>query len=303
MKNTFHHYLCPPPGGRMETNMNNRKGKSLSVVLIIYLICFVFRILEYFILRTDQTFWGEAFIHKLIGIAILFTGIKLFDFKFNEIGFVKAKSILYISKGLAFGFVMFVLAYSAEILILALHGNFKKLALYVSAYAVDGNIKHRTALVFFAICIIGNIINVVMEEGIFRGLFQKLLEHKYTFIISAVISSGLFGIWHIMAPIRDYYDGTISRSEFIAKSAMLVITSGLVGSKFALITKLTGNLYMAMGDHFVNNTIINILHVISITGTDELMILRISIAQSVSFIIVLIWYFVVRHKKPSFAYE
>lgn len=130
-----------------------------------------------------------------------------------------------------------------------------------------------------------------------------MLEHKYTFIISAVISSGLFGIWHIMAPIRDYYDGTISRSGFIAKSAMLVITSGLVGSKFALITKLTGNLYMAMGDHFVNNTIINILHVISITGTDELMIFRISIAQSVSFIIVLIWYFVVQHKKRSFAYE
>ena len=80
---------------------------------------------------------------------------------------------------------------------------------------------------------------------------------------------------------------------------MLVITSGLVGSKFALITKLTGNLYMAMGDHFFNNTIVNIFHVISITGADELMVLRISIAQSISFIAVLLWCFVVRHKKCS----
>ena len=277
--------------------MINTKRKVLSVVLIIYLICFVFRILEYFILRTDRTFWGEAFIHKLIGIAVLFVVIKHFDFTFKEIGFTKSKTILYILKGLAFGLVIFVLAYSAEILVLALHGNFKTLALYVSAYSVDGNIGHQTALVFFAICIIGNIINVVMEEGMFRGLFPKLLEHKYTFIISAVIASVLFGMWHIMAPIRDYYDGTMSMSGFIANSVMLVITSALVGFKFAMITKLTGNLYMAMGDHFVNNTIVNILHVISITGTDELMILRISIAQSVSFIIVLIWYFVVRHKK------
>lgn len=277
--------------------MINTKRKALSVVLIIYLICFMFRILEYFILRTDRTFWGEAFIHKLIGIAVLFVVIKLFDFTFKEIGFAKGKIILCISKGLAFGLVIFVLAYSAEILVLALHGNFKTLALYVSAYSVDGNIGHQTALVFFAFCIIGNIINVVMEEGMFRGLFPKLLEHKYTFIISAVIASVLFGIWHIMAPIRDYYDGTMSMSGFIANSVMLVITSALVGFKFAMITKLTGNLYMAMGDHFVNNTIVNILHVISITGTDELMILRISIAQSVSFIIVLIWYFVARHKK------
>lgn len=287
----------PPIGSGMEINMINTKRKVLSVVLIIYLICFVFRILEYFILRTDRTFWGEAFIHKLIGIAVLFVVIKHFDFTFKEIGFAKGKTILCISKGLAFGLVIFVLAYSAEILVLALHGNFKTLALYVSAYSVDGNIGHQTALVFFAICIIGNIINVVMEEGMFRGLFPKLLEHKYTFIISAVIASVLFGMWHIMAPIRDYYDGTMSMSGFIANSVMLVITSALVGFKFAMITKLTGNLYMAMGDHFVNNTIVNILHVISITGTDELMILRISIAQSVSFIIVLIWYFVARHKK------
>ena len=277
--------------------MINTKRKALSVVLIIYLICFMFRILEYFILRTDQTFWSEAFIHKLIGIAVLFVVIKHFDFTFKEIGFTKSKTILYILKGLAFGLVIFVLAYSAEILVLALHGNFKTLALYVSAYSVDGNIGHQTALVFFVFCIIGNIINVVMEEGMFRGLFPKLLEHKYTFIISAVIASVLFGMWHIMAPIRDYYDGTMSMSGFIANSVMLVITSALVGFKFAMITKLTGNLYMAMGDHFVNNTIVNILHVISTSGTDELMILRISIAQSVSFIIVLIWYFVVRHKK------
>ena len=277
--------------------MINTKRKALSVVLIIYLICFMFRILEYFILRTDQTFWSEAFIHKLIGIAVLFVVIKHFDFTFKEIGFTKSKTILYILKGLAFGLVIFVLAYSAEILVLALHGNFKTLALYVSAYSVDGNIGHQTALVFFAICVIGNIINVVMEEGMFRGLFPKLLEHKYTFIISAVIASVLFGMWHIMAPIRDYYDGTMSMSGFIANSVMLVITSALVGFKFAMITKLTGNLYMAMGDHFVNNTIVNILHVISTSGTDELMILRISIAQSVSFIIVLIWYFVARHKK------
>lgn len=283
--------------------MLKRKEKSLFAVLVIYLICFAFRIFEYFVLRTDQTFWGEAFIHKIIGIAILFGGIKFYDFKLKEIGFTKGKSLLYISKGLAFGFIIFTLAYSVEILIHVLQGNFKTFDLYVSAYAVDGNIGNQTAFVFFVLCIIGNIINVVMEEGMFRGLFQKLLEQKYTFIVSSIIASVLFGMWHMMAPIRNYYDGTMSLGGFITNLIMLVITSGLVGFKFTMMTKLTGNLYMAMGDHFVNNTIVNMLHVISNTGADELMIVRISIAQSVSFIIVLVWYLVAHNKERSIANE
>ena len=78
---------------------------------------------------------------------------------------------------------------------------------------------------------------------------------------------------------------------------MLVVTSTLVGFKFALLTKMTGNLYMAMGDHFVNNTIVNLLHVVSHTGADEMMVVRVSLAQSVSFVIVLVCFVLHCHKK------
>ena len=42
-----------------------------------------------------------------------------------------------------------------------------------------------------------------------------------------------------------------------------------------------------MADHFVNNTIVNLLHIESSTGTDEMMFLRITVAQTISFLIVL----------------
>ena len=279
--------------------MLNKKQRPLSVVLLLYLICFAFRIFEYFLLRTDQTFLGEAFVHKLIGIAILLIVVKIYSMKLSEVGFSKQKAFPNLLIGLSFGIVTFILAYSVEILILMFQGNFDKLNLYVSAYSVEGNIGNQTTFVFFLICILGNIINVIMEEGIFRGLFQKLLESKYTFIISAVLSSVLFGLWHIMSPIRSYLDGTMSMGGFIANSIMLITTSALVGFKFAMMTKLTGNLYMAMGDHFVNNTIVNMLHVISNTGADELMVVRISIAQSVSFVAILLWHIIAQFKKKT----
>lgn len=53
--------------------MRLEKINVLYCVLAVYCVCFIFRIYEYFVLRTDQSFWGEAFVHKLIGIGILRT--------------------------------------------------------------------------------------------------------------------------------------------------------------------------------------------------------------------------------------
>jgi len=80
-------------------------------VLIIYLLCFSFRACEYFIWRTDQTFWSEAFVHKLIGIVILYITVKTTSFTFEEIGFSKEKIIQNLLKGLLFGLIMFAFAY------------------------------------------------------------------------------------------------------------------------------------------------------------------------------------------------
>ncbi|MDE7433118.1 MAG: CPBP family intramembrane metalloprotease, partial [Lachnospiraceae bacterium] len=177
--------------------MLHKKEGILSAVIFIYLLCFVFRLLEYFLLRTDETFWGEAFVHKLIGIVILFIAVKYYNFKFAEIGFTRDKIWYNLTGGLAFGLVVFIPAYLVEIIIAVMQGKFETLALYVSAYSVAGTVGNQTGFLFFVICIVGNMINVITEEGIFRGLFQKILERKYSFGLSAAIASGLFGVWHI----------------------------------------------------------------------------------------------------------
>lgn len=275
-----------------------QKGKKvLSIVFAIYLLCYAFRLFEYFILRTDQTWVGEAIAHKLIGIVILFVAAKLLQFTVAEIGFSKQNSLRNLLKGLAFGIGVFIVAYAVEVLIAVSHGSFDSLQIYVSAYAIDENIGHQTEALFFVICIVGNIVNVLMEEGVFRGLFAKILEKKYSFVVSALIASILFGFWHVIGPVRNYYDGTSSMGGMIANVIMLLVTSVLVGFKFAMLTEMTGNHYMAMGDHFVNNTIVNLLHVVSDSGADELMVVRVSIAQSVSFILVLLRYIQLCRKK------
>ena len=274
-----------------------KKQNVLTAVLAIYFICYGFRVFEYFILRTDKTWVGEAVVHKLTGIVILFAAVGFLRETLADIGLARKGRLLNIGKGLFFGIGVFIIAYAVEIMMAIAGGTFVSLQVYVSTYAVDQNLGHRTEWLFYIICIVGNMVNVFMEEGIFRGLFQKILEKKYSFMCSALIASVLFGLWHIVGPIRNYFDGVSGVEGMIANAIMLTVTSALVGFKFALLTKMTGSLYMAMGDHFVNNTIVNILHVVSETGIDEMMFVRITIAQSVSFLLVLICYIRREHKR------
>ena len=92
--------------------------RVIRQVLTIYLVCFVARIFEYFVLRTDQTILGEAFIHKLFGIIVICLVVRRSGETLSDIGFVKNDYIRSAVKGLVLGLSMFTIGYFVEILIL-----------------------------------------------------------------------------------------------------------------------------------------------------------------------------------------
>ena len=266
--------------------------KILNSVVLIYIICLVFRLFEYFVLKTDLSVIGEAVIHKMTGIVILVLAARYFNYDSIKIGFSNSSKTLKLSAGIIFGLICFAIAYMIEISIAKASGSYLGLGLYVTSYSTSGNLGNQTAFIFFLICIIGNIINVVMEEGIFRGLFVSRLQEKYSFVAAALISSVLFGLWHGVAPLRSFLYGETSAFGLLMNSLILILSSALVGFKFCMLTKITGSVYMSMGEHFVNNTIVNILHVLTAGGVDTYQVIRISIAQSVSFTVVLILFLI-----------
>ncbi len=274
----------------MGINMANKK--ILNSVVLIYIICLVFRLFEYFVLKTDLSVIGEAVIHKMTGIVILVLAARYFNYDSIKIGFSNSSKTLKLSAGIIFGLICFAIAYMIEISIAKASGSYLGLGLYVTSYSISGNLGNQTAFIFFLICIIGNIINVVMEEGIFRGLFVSRLQEKYSFVAAALISSVLFGLWHGVAPLRSFLYGETSAFGLLMNSLILILSSALVGFKFCMLTKITGSVYMSMGEHFVNNTIVNILHVLTAGGVDTYQVIRISIAQSVSFTVVLILFLI-----------
>lgn len=276
--------------------MQNAKRHPIRFIVCFYLVCFLFRAVEYLVIRTDQGIIGEAFIHKLIGIALLAAAVRLIPYRWSQIGVCADKAVSGICLGLLLGGVVFVVAYGVEMAMHMVDGNAPTLQFYVTSYAIDGNRAMQGGALFILICILGNIINVIMEEGVFRGLFVRLTEERHSFATACVLSSLLFGLWHIAQPIRNVLDGQQSIPGAAMAGLVLVVTSTLLGIQYVMLFKCTGALWAGMAAHFVNNAIINLLHVATFTGTDELQTVRIAIAQSLSFVIVLVFFLRARRR-------
>ena len=134
-------------------------------------------------------------------------------------------------------------------------------------------------------------INVWMEEGVFRGLFMKILTSRHSFSRAALLIAFLFGIWHWVMPLRDYVEGNSTLSNLLIMGIGYIVLAGMMSIKWSLLYRITGSLWMGLGDHLFNNIIVtNLLHVISNGEADSMQIVRILIGQTLSFAVVLICY-------------
>ncbi|MFG6357179.1 MAG: CPBP family intramembrane metalloprotease [Acetatifactor sp.] len=273
----------------------NTKYKSANLCIAIFMLCLAVRFVEYFLIETDKTIIGENVFHKSVGIILLTLALKRIKLSWSDIGFQRNGFVSSTLKGLLLGSVCFTVSYGVELAILALQGNPAHLEIYISGFSLTGSPLRNTDFIFFMLCVVFNVINVWMEEGVFRGLFIKILAETKPFMQANFIAAFLFGIWHIVMPIRSYIDGEMSLAAMVMLGIGYIILAGIMGIKWGLLYRVTGNIWVGLGDHLLNNTVAtNMLHVVSQEGADELQIVRIMVAQIISFAFVLAIY---RRKK------
>ena len=256
---------------------------------MIFVICSVASVIEYFYMRTDETFLSENFLHKLFGILLLWGILSISKLGWKDIGFTSNGIMSGVGKGLLFGLVCAIFAYVVECLTLFfLHGNVH-LSFYASGFSLTNEKVSQAGILLILSSVLFNLINVWMEEGIFRGLFTKILE-GLSYRKSLFFIAFLFGIWHLVMPLRDYLQGESSLVNLIAMGIGYVILAGMMSIKWSLLYKMTGSLWFGLGDHFFNNLASNLVHVVSNSEADSLQIVRILLWQLLSFAIVLIIY-------------
>lgn len=275
--------------------LNQLLKKPILSCSLIFVVCSLARIFEYFYIRTDDTFLSENFLHKLFGILLLWGILSICKLRWKDIGFTSKGIMSGVGKGLLFGLVCSIFAYVVECLTLFfLHGNVH-LSFYASGFSLTNEKGSQAGILFILLSVLFNLINVWMEEGIFRGLFTKILE-GISYRKSLFFIAFLFGIWHLVMPLRDYLQGESSLLNLIAMGIGYVILAGMMSIKWSLLYKMTGSLWLGLGDHLFNNLASNLVHVVSNSEVDSLQIVRILLWQLLSFAIVL-WGYQKTNKK------
>lgn len=260
----------------------------MVILIWSYIGLMVIRGVEVLFIKTDQTWIGENIIHKiccivvfLIVAGLLKISLKDFGFRLKGLG----RSMLY---GLLLGISTFSISYFVEYVVLACMGKNPRLSFYITNFSFSETNVLGFSTVAVVVCLAGNIVNVVAEEGLFRGLYIQLAKKKYSFKKANLIQAILFGVWHINNVYVAVLDGSMTIPVAIFMAVGYISLAAILAYEWGLCIMLTGTIWVGMTEHLFNNFISNSLHMVTVTGADELQIIRIVLSNILSLTFVLI---------------
>ena len=265
------------------------KTRVIITIVAVYVICSVVKYIEFFFIQTDQTFIADNVICKIFSIIVLAAVLAIWKLSFKKIGFDLSRIWKNMFYGFALGIITFAVSYLLEILTLFAQGKNVRLGFYVTNFALSGATNTvDLSISALLICMAGNIINVVAEEGLFRGLFLYLAKEPFGFRKANFIQALLFETWHFVSVALELRNGTMTIPTAIVMTVGYIILAGILALEWGTCVSMTGVLWVGVFEHYFNNFIGNTLHVITETGTDELQIARIVLSNILSLTVVLL---------------
>ena len=263
------------------------KRSTHRVVSMTFILLMVIRVIEIIFVKTDQTWVGENILHKICCILLIWIVLDTLGLRWSDLGFSKKGALTGLKYGLFLGISTFFLSYIAEFAILLATGKHPSLQFYITNFSLTQTHANGSSLFAVIVCIIGNIVNVWAEEGLFRGLFRKISMQHDSQKTANLMQALLFGIWHITNVINPVLDGSMNLAAAAFMGAGYILLSGILAYEWGMCAALTGTLWAGASEHLFNNFISNSLHTVTETGADEWMIIRITLSNILSLLFVL----------------
>ncbi|MFX1572508.1 MAG: lysostaphin resistance A-like protein [Promethearchaeota archaeon] len=235
----------------------------ITVLMIITLLCLIFRLLDTFVLPITELV-GELIFSKSLGLILIVFYLWSINRKPKAIGIHRSN----LGQSFAIGFLL------AAIML----GVYYILTLVVNSISgIEGGLEFaptdpKTGLrgdYYFALWLLfGNIVNVLMEEGLFRGLMTRKFLDKMSFWRTNILQAFLFGIWHITWPIKDFIDGETSFGGFILQSIIQTLSPFLIALIWGYMFFKTASLIGPLISHYLWNSTLNVILFIATSGED-----------------------------------
>jgi membrane protease YdiL (CAAX protease family) len=237
--------------------------KPILTSLTLLVIAFIFKWVDTFVLRLDERL-GEIILCKTLGFVLVIVFVWAAGRKLRDIGLHSRQ----LGPSLLIGIIVAVITPAVSYGIEFVTQLSKQPVLHFEA--IDPKAGVTGGFLFVLWMIFGNIINSFMEEGLFRGVMVRLFRVKLSFWWANLLQAFLFGIWHLPWVLKWMQTGRIEEQGGIAAAAfgqfMPMLLVGLVWGYFYLKT---GSLWTSWVFHFLNNSVLNLLHITTTDGLDS----------------------------------
>lgn len=248
-------------------------SRPIFIGLILLLLSLLLRINDIFVLKIDEL-WGEIIISKALGFLLILLYLFLIKRSAKSIGLHSEN----IGKNLFIGFaaisLVYLIGYISEYIILLLSKSGPDIVIS----AIDPKQGVNGGVIFAFWLIFGNIINSFMEEGLFRGLLIPKLMTKFSFWHSNLLQSFLFGLWHLVWPVKDILMGKQNITEGLIAGAVIFIGTVINGVILGYMYYKTNSLWTPWIAHTLTNSILNLIHINSNISMDAMMTVRVTAA-------------------------
>jgi len=257
----------------------------VQIGVILFGIVLLLRIIEIFYLRLDEI-WGEVFISKLLGFLMILSYLWLGKRKIRDIGlhsnyFLEGISIVMVTMTAILAF-----SYFFEWLYLSTRGLKPTFIIAPMSNALDAEFAVQGGFLFGLWLIFGNLMNSLMEEGLFRGVMITHFSVHLSFWKANLLQAFLFGLWHIIWPIKSYTMDQMSAVEAIVIAIGYIVASGLIGLVWGYLFFKTGNLWAPWLAHTMNNSTMNLLHTVTAEGYDFGFMIRMGVLPFVALLMI-----------------
>jgi len=220
------------------------KRRTIRVISLIFIMLMIIRAIEIVFIKTDQTWIGENILHKICCILLIWIALDMLRLHWSDLGFSKKGLFAGLKYGLALGISTFFLSYVAEFIVLFVMGKHASLRFYITSFSLTQSHTNGSSLLAVIVCVIGNIINVYAEEGLFRGLFCKIGIQYYSQKTANIIQALLFGIWHITNVINPLLDGSMNIAMAAFMGIGYILLSGILAYEWGMCAAFSGTLWI-----------------------------------------------------------
>jgi len=271
----------------------------LQIGIMLFTVILVLRIVEMFYFRLDEL-WGEVFVSKLLGFLIIIGYLWLAKRKIGDIGLHSAHFLESISIVIVFMTISLAFSYFTEWIYLTRRGLQPSFIIAPISNSLDAEFAIQGGFLFGLWLIFGNFMNSLMEEGLFRGVMITHFRVRLSFWKANFLQAFLFGIWHIVWPVKSYILGQMSASEAIVFAIGYIFLSAIIGLVWGYLFLKTNNLWAPWFAHTINNSTMNLLHTVTAQGFDSGFMIRMSVFPFIALMtLFLIKWMAERYQMPN----